>query len=228
MVDRCHSLPEPVEESRPGAAARAGEGGSGTGRLWGRGRTSPAPSQGHDATGGASVSPFGAAMAVLRTAPETGGGAALPSLFPRVGGPGRAARVSLGIVAGNAGGDMQARIEAQTRDGDGLAGLSTPARNGERPAPARAQARVPVGAATAGERGDGARTPGPPDSKENPRTGGRCETSANRERASENPQKQRPSEEGLSSRGRTRTYDKPVNSRLLYQLSYAGMADGKT
>jgi hypothetical protein len=32
----------------------------------------------------------------------------------------------------------------------------------------------------------------------------------------------------FSSRGRTRTYDKPVNSRLLYQLSYAGMADGKT
>jgi hypothetical protein len=32
----------------------------------------------------------------------------------------------------------------------------------------------------------------------------------------------------FSSRGRTRTYDKPVNSRLLYQLSYAGMTDGKT
>jgi hypothetical protein len=31
----------------------------------------------------------------------------------------------------------------------------------------------------------------------------------------------------FSSRGRTRTYDKPVNSRLLYQLSYAGMTDGK-
>jgi hypothetical protein len=31
----------------------------------------------------------------------------------------------------------------------------------------------------------------------------------------------------FSSRGRTRTYDKPVNSRLLYQLSYAGMTDRK-
>ena len=30
-------------------------------------------------------------------------------------------------------------------------------------------------------------------------------------------------EKGKSSRGWTRTSDKPVNSRLLYQLSYAGM-----
>jgi hypothetical protein len=46
--------------------------------------------------------------------------------------------------------------------------------------------------------------------------------------ASENPRNHGLSEAGDDSRGRTRTYDKPVNSRLLYQLSYAGMTDGKT
>ena len=37
------------------------------------------------------------------------------------------------------------------------------------------------------------------------------------------PAREMTEEKGKSSRGWTRTSDKPVNSRLLYQLSYAGM-----